>query len=441
MNVSMDMLQLLWVPFLLALALTGIHTYLGLHVLARKIVFVDLALAQIAALGATVAFMLGYAPQTTAAYVYSLLFTLAGAVLLSFSRSWTGGKISQEAIVGVIYVVSAAAALLLVDQAPLGAEHIKQLLVGSILTATPSDLVRLIGLYALIGALHWMFRRPLLRISFEPVVASDPALKIWCWDFVFYALFGIVVTSSVAVGGVLLVFSFLIIPAAIGLLYSSKFRLALAIGWIAGSLASAVGLGMSYALDLPTGAAMVCVLGLTFALFAALKPFLFTSAGNKVETWRRLRFYGTRAGLVLVFASALWLVVNPQADNPLLDVLERTAPELRSPFLKATEMDLLNQSKLSEIKAQQEASRLGEKERNSRWQGAVLSDTELRKISSFTQSFLEMKKGEQVVQRAMRDKARERQRWVLGVPTLAICLAVWLWLLPASGAGPQRLTQ
>ena len=187
MNVVADMLQLLWVPFLLALALTGIHTYLGLHVLARKIVFVDLALAQIAALGATVAFMLGYPPQTMAAYVYSLLFTLAGAVLLSFSRAWTGGKISQETVVGVIYVASAGAALLLVDQAPLGAEHLKQLLIGSILTATPSDLIRLTGLYALIGALHWIFRRPLLRISFEPAAPSDSALKVWWWDFVFYA--------------------------------------------------------------------------------------------------------------------------------------------------------------------------------------------------------------------------------------------------------------
>ena len=440
MSTSADLLQLLGVPLLIALALTGIHTYLGLHVLARKIVFVDLALAQIAALGATVAFMLGYPPQTTASYAYSLVFTLAGAVLLSFSRHWTGGKISQETVVGVIYVVSAGAALLLVDQAPLGAEHLKQLLIGSILTATPGDLIRLTGLYALIGAVHWVFRRPLLRISFEPAAASDSALKVWWWDFVFYALFGIVVTSSVAVGGVLLVFSFLIIPAAIGMLYSSQLRTALIIGWIAGGIASAVGLGASYALDLPTGAAMVCVFGLTLALFAALKPFLFTSRLARVKTWHQLSFYVPRVGLIFVFASALWLVVNPHADNPMLDLLEQAEPDLRAPFLKATELDQLNQSRLSELNAQREAARLGEQERASRWQGAALSDTELRKISSYTQSFLEMKKGEQVVQRALRDKARERQRWVLGVPTLAICLAVWLWLRPASGTEAQRFS-
>ena len=446
MNVATDMLPLLWVPLLLSLVLTGIHTYLGLHVLARKIIFVDLALAQIAALGATVAFMLGYPPQTMAAYGYSLLFTLAGALLLSFSRAWTGGKISQEAVVGVIYVVSAAAALLLVDQAPQGAEHLKQILVGSLLTATPHDLAKLTGLYALIGALHWVCRRPLLRITFEHDEPGHGALKTWWWDFVFYALFGVVVTSSVAVAGVLLVFSFLIIPAAIGTLYAGRLGAALAIGWIAGGVASAAGLGVSYAWDLPTGAALVCVFGAVLALAAASKPFLLSDARRRVQVLCRMRFYGVRAALALIFVAALWLVVNPHADQPLLDLLEHAQPRLRAPFLTPAEQDLLSQARLSEVKAQQEAARMSEKERNSRWQGAALSDAELRKISSYTQSFLEMKKGEQVVQRAMRDKARERQRWVLGVPLLTMCVAAWLWLSARrrrqvpGGVRPARLS-
>lgn len=429
----MDVLQFLWIPFLLSLALTGIHAYLGLHVLARKIVFVDLALAQIAALGATVAFMLGYAPQTATAYVYSLLFTLAGAVLLSFSRNWTGGKISQEAIVGVIYVVSAAAVLLLVDQAPQGAEHLKQILIGSILTATASDLAKLTGLYGLIGALFWFCRWPLRRITFQPEEFGNDKLKIWQWDFVFYALFGVVVTSSVAVAGVLLVFSFLIIPAAIGLLYADRLRTALGIAWVAGAVSSAVGLGVSYALDSPTGATMVGVFGVSLVLAAALKPFWFTGARQRSRVSGSLRFYFIRAALTVVFVSGLWLVVNPRADQPLLDMLEYAAPPLRSAFLTAAEQAQLDQSRRSEIKVQQEALRLNEKERGSRWQGALLSDEELRKISSYTQSFLEMKKGEQVVQREMRNRARERQRWALGVPLLIICFASWLWLAPAQG--------
>lgn len=432
MNAAMDMLQLLWVPFLLSLALTGIHSYLGLHVLARKIVFVDLALAQMAALGATAAFMLGYPPQTTAAYAYSLLFTLAGAVLLSFSRAWTAGKISQEAIVGVIYVVSAAAALLLVDQAPQGAEHLKQILVGGILTATPVDLVRLLVLYSVIGAVHWFCRRPLMRLSFEHG-KHERGWKTWWWDFVFYALFGVVVTSSVAVAGVLLVFSFLIIPAAIGSLYADRLGSALAVGWIAGALASAAGLAVSYLGDWPTGAAMVCVFGAALAVAAALKPFLLVESRQRARTLHRLRFYGVRALLGLLFASALWLVLNPRADQPLLDLLERAEPRLRAPFLTAVEQDLWSQSQAAETQARQQAARLNEKERDSRWRGAELSDEELRKISSYTQSFLEMKKGEQVVQRTLRDKARERQRWVLGIPTLFFCAAAFLLLARRNG--------
>jgi len=298
-----------------------------------------------------------------------LLFTLAGAVLLSFSRGWTGGKISQEAIVGVIYVVSAAAALLLVDQAPLGAEHLKQILIGSILTATPSDLIKLAGIYGLIGALFWFWRAPLRRVTFQTEKLEKDKLKIWWWDFVFYALFGVVVTSSVAVAGVLLVFSFLIIPAAIGLLYAERWARALAIAWIAGAVASAAGLGASYAWDLPTGATLVCAFGASLALAAALKPFLFSGAQRRSHTSGVFRFYALRAGIGVIFISALWLIANPRADQPLLDMLEHAAPQLRSAFLAKAEHELLDQSRQSEIKAQQEATRLNEKERSSRWQG------------------------------------------------------------------------
>jgi zinc/manganese transport system permease protein len=425
----MTALELLWIPFLLALVLTGIHGYLGLHVLARKIVFVDLALAQIAALGATVAFMLGYAPQTTAAYGYSLAFTLAGAVLLSFSRRWTGTHVSQEAIVGVIYVVSAAAAVVLIDQAPQGAEHLKQLLTGSILTATTEDLVNLTLLYALIGAIHWLCRRPLLRVSFDHNRGAGAEARLWWWDFLFYALFGVVVTSSVAVAGVLLVFSFLIIPALIGTLYAKRLGIALMIGWVVGGLSSAAGLAVSYGADLPTGAAMVCVFGLSLALAAALKPVLSTRAASRRASPRALSLFFARAVLAVGFVSALWLVAYPQADQPLLDLLEHHVPGLRAPFLSAAEEETLRQSYLDEDKARQEAARLNEKERSSRWQGESLSDDEVRRITSYSQSFLEMTKGERVVQRALRDKARERQRWVLGVPVLLFCVAGFL-LLP-----------
>src|SRR5499433_1164014 len=152
------MLEFLWVPFLACLVLTAIHVYLGLHVLARGVIFVDLALAQVAALGIAVAYLAGHPIQSAAAYWYALAFTVAGAGVFSLSRMHRA-PIPQEAIIGIVYAVSAALAVLVVDRAPQGGEHIKQLLVGSILTASGADVARLAALYAVIGALHVAVRR------------------------------------------------------------------------------------------------------------------------------------------------------------------------------------------------------------------------------------------------------------------------------------------
>jgi zinc/manganese transport system permease protein len=160
------MIEFLWAPFLACLVLTGIHVYLGLHVLARGVIFVDLALAQVAALGITVAFLAGHPIQSDAAYWYALAFTLGGALLFASSRVHRA-PIPQEAIIGIVYAVSAAAAVLVVDRAPQGGEHIKQLLVGSILTVTPGEIARLAALYAVIGALHLLIRRPSSRSRFS----------------------------------------------------------------------------------------------------------------------------------------------------------------------------------------------------------------------------------------------------------------------------------
>ena len=250
-----DAIALLWPPFLVALCLIGIHTYFGIQVLARNVIFVDLALAQIAALGTTMAFMLGHPTQGSATYLYSLAFTLLAAFLLAFTRNWSR-RISQEALIGVIYVVAAAAAILLIDRAPQGAEHLKQILTGNILVTGMAEVATIVPIYLAIGALHWVLRHRL--------AASGE--QSWLWEFVFYATFGVVVTSSVALAGVLLVFSFLIMPAAVGVLFADTLRRQLAIGWTVGTLASAVGLAASYGGDLPTGATMVCTFGATLAL-------------------------------------------------------------------------------------------------------------------------------------------------------------------------------
>jgi zinc/manganese transport system permease protein len=318
-----DIFWLLWPPFMVAVCLVGIHTYFGLQVLARNVIFVDLALAQIAGLGATVAYMLGHSPQSTPSYGYSLLFTLFAAVLLACTRSWSK-RLPQEALIGVIYVVAAGAAIVLIDRAPQGAEHLKQILTGNILTTGWSDLRLITPLYLLVGALHWWLRRRL--------VAGQQGS--WTFEFLFYATFGVVVTSSVAVAGVLLVFSFLIIPAAVGVIYADREAWQLLIGWGVGMTASLAGLVASYAFDLPTGAAMVCAFGLTLALAGLAKPMI---EGNARHAMVRAAIIVRTLSSVVLALSALWLAAAPRADQPVLDGLERAFPMLRSAYLNDSE--------------------------------------------------------------------------------------------------------
>ena len=261
-----DLLALLWAPFLMCLVLTGIHAYLGLHVIAREVVFVDIALAQIAALGASGAFLVGFELDTWVSYLFGLAATLGGAVVLALSRTrerW----VSQEAVIGVVYAVSAAAAVLLLARAPHGAEHLRAMLVGNILTVSEADVLKTGLIYAVVGALHWWWRRPFLLISTDPAEAFRRGLAVRWWDFLFYATFGLVVTSSVRIAGVLLVFSYLIVPALAAMALGGSLGTRLLVGWAFGSLVSVLGVTASAALDLPTGATVVCAFGVTLLAF------------------------------------------------------------------------------------------------------------------------------------------------------------------------------
>ena len=262
-----DLLELLWIPFLMCLVLTGIHAYLGVHVLAREVVFVDIALAQIAALGATAAFLLGYDMDTWESYAIGLLATLVGALVLSLTRT-RHRHVSQEAVIGVVYAVSSAGAVLLADRAAHGIEHIRAMLVGSLLAVRGPEVLEVAVLYALIGVLHWLCRRPFFLISTDPDAAYAQGWRVRLWDFIFYASFGVVVTSSVRIGGVLLVFSYLIVPALAGTALGGTVAARLLIGWSFGTLVSVLGMAASATFDLPTGATVVCTFGLTLLAFA-----------------------------------------------------------------------------------------------------------------------------------------------------------------------------
>ncbi len=273
-----DLLSLLWVPFLMCLVLTGIHAYLGFHVIAREVVFVDIAMAQIAALGATAAFLVGFDLESWVSYAFGLGFTTLGAVVLSLTRS-RERRVSQEAVIGVVYAVSAAGAVLLSDRAPHGVEHIRAMLVGSILAVRGGDVLKVTVLYSLIGILHWLCRRPFFLISTDPDLAFREGWRVRLWDFLFYASFGVVVTSSVRIAGVLLVFSYLIVPALAGLAAGEHIATRLMIGWVFGTVVSVIGMAASAALDLPTGATVVCAFGLV--LFAWWGLIFFTKLGRE----------------------------------------------------------------------------------------------------------------------------------------------------------------
>jgi zinc/manganese transport system permease protein len=265
-----DLLSLLWAPFLMCLVLTAIHAYLGLHVIAREVVFVDIALAQIAALGATTAFLVGFDLETWVSYGSGLGATLLGALVLALTRS-RERRLSQEAVIGVVYAVSAAATVLLVDRAPHGAEHLRAVLVGNILTVRGVEVLQVALLYTLVGGLHWLCRRPFLLISTDVDAAYRGGWRVRWWDLLFYATFGLVVTSSVRIAGVLLVFSFLIVPALAAIALARPIVTRLLIAWGIGALVSVLGVVASATLDLPTGATVVCVFGLALLAVPLLR--------------------------------------------------------------------------------------------------------------------------------------------------------------------------
>jgi zinc/manganese transport system permease protein len=263
--------QILFPAFVASLILTGIHAYLGVHVVERGVIFVDLSLAQIAALGTTVAYLAGYDLHSSTAYLFSLAFTFIGAGIFAMSRVHRKTRIPQEAIIGIVYAVSAAVAILVMSKATQETEHLKEMLVGNILSVTWPELFKTAVLYSLVGIFHYMFRKRFLLISMNEAEAERQGISIRLWDFLFYMSFGFVVTSSVAIAGVLLVFCFLIVPSVTAMLFAERLGPRLAIGWTMGVIVSAAGVAFSFVLDLPTGAAIVATFGAVLLLVAGTR--------------------------------------------------------------------------------------------------------------------------------------------------------------------------
>jgi zinc/manganese transport system permease protein len=268
------------VPFLACLVLSGILIYLGLHVIARKVIFVDLALAQIAALGATYAVTLGYDPNADPLTVslFSLAFTFVGAGAFAIARM-RKEKVPQEAFIGIIYAAASAAAILTLSKSATGGEELKHMLVGDILLVSLPTVIQMALLYIGIGIFHLIFRKKFLAISLDPERVEAAGTNIRFWDLIFYMSFGVVIVKSVAIAGVLLVFSYLVVPAVIAQMFSDTIMGRLLLGWLAALMASMLGIVWSFYSDYPTGPAVVVMLGIVLIL--ASMVYYLRSAPNK----------------------------------------------------------------------------------------------------------------------------------------------------------------
>ena len=424
-----DVIAFAMLPLAAAIVFTGIHTWLGLQVLKRNIVFADLALAQVSALGATVAVAAGHAPQSAGGFGYAFLFSAIGALFLTASRNFAR-TVRQEALIGVLYVVATAATVLVVDRSPQGAEHVKRMLIGSILSVTLEDLLKLILLYGAIGALHWFVRRPLLTFAQDaeltPLRNRGAAAF---WDLVFYLSFGLVVTSSVSIAGVLLVFCFLIVPAMIGRLFTPKIGFSLVIGWAAGSIASAAGILGSFLLDAPTGAVTVVMFAMALALAGCFRVFV-TAPRKELKSNRRTGMLASGFTLFAVLGlSGLWVIVEPAADHPVVALIETTTGLLPERFMTAREREDYLDALAVARRHTTEVDRLYALERRTRWQGEELSADEIRRIASMQQSLTEMGRGERFVVDYTRARARERERWYIGIPLIIVGMGGLAWML------------
>ena len=265
-----EILSVMKWPLIACLVLPGILVYYGLHIIRREVIFVDLALAQVATLGTCVCLYLGHEADDPHNYIWSLGFTLAGALLFTFTRPSRNARVPQEALIGIIYVVAAAAGILLLSKSPHGKEELQRTLVGDLLTVTPGEIWKTAALYVVIAIVHFVFRKQFIALSFHHDQAGASGARVRLWDFLFYALFGLIVTSFVQIGGVLMVFSYLIVPAACAAYLAKSIPMQLAIGWIVATLASMGGLYASFRMDLPTGAAVVCALGMALLIAVVL---------------------------------------------------------------------------------------------------------------------------------------------------------------------------
>ncbi len=266
-----ETIDLLALPLLACLAMVGILGYLGLHVVKREIIFIDIALAQVAVVGAIVAHVaFGAHGHGLRSHACSLAVVLLASAFYAATRKHLR-QIPLEAVIGVSYAIATAAALFLVGVAPGGHVHVQHMLAGSLLWVTGTDLLWCLGVFAAAGACFGLLRKRFARLSEDYDGAAAAGVNVLAWDFLFYSLAGIAITLAVRICGVVLVFCFLIIPAVISALFSKRPGVRLAVAWGAGAAASLLGLIFAERLDFSMGPAIAALLGATLVLAAVVR--------------------------------------------------------------------------------------------------------------------------------------------------------------------------
>jgi len=258
----------MWWALAACLVLAGIHAYLGFHVVKRGVIFVDLSMAQIAALGMAIAIATKLHDHPILGYLFPIAATLLGAILFAWLRHFEH-RVPLEAFIGITFASAQAAVLLMLEHTPSGTEHLKETLMGSIFTVSPRTVIQTAMIYTAIGAIHVLIRKPLFEITNDPVTAKTTR-NLFAWDVLFYGTFGIVVTSSVRIAGVLLVFALLVIPSVAGVLVSDRTSVRLVVGWVFGFICCIAGLMAAFAFDTPAAPMILAVLTVALVVHGLL---------------------------------------------------------------------------------------------------------------------------------------------------------------------------
>ena len=269
-----QLIQILGLPFLACIIIGAILGYLGIHVLKREVIFIDIALAQIAVVGSIAAHLAFEAHgHSLVGYVCSLGSVLLASAFYALVRRRIF-QISLEAIIGISYAIAAAAALFLVGVAPGGHLHVQAMLSGSLLWTKWSDVIAGLVLFSAVGLAFFIFRRPFKKISGNYDNAVAQRMNVVWWDFLFYALLGVVITSAVRIAGVVAVFAFLIIPASVSALLCSNWSGRILITWLTSIVASLMGLLFAYYLDFSLGPCVVLFLGVLLIIVSLASRYL-----------------------------------------------------------------------------------------------------------------------------------------------------------------------